>query len=428
MTLQTIPLLLDINKDLAQYDYVANVQYDDLTFEGKGYFDQVKAHAFDPETFYFEDTQGLCLAGLEGVIHKDVFINDHYNIVDRIYDYGLLREILALKIYVDLKSDFPEVVKELEAQLDVPSRQTYEFFRVYITKNAERYEHLIESTLKNTRDRIEARNSSESNTINDALKAALDNVHQSANAQHTGSKAAVKYSDMKLEDLEEEPLLAPYLASGGKSLAGRIFNSAVGRTFLTVFGAELFTHIVFNSAAAGLSTTFDVSTFFFGITLPFYGIYLLIIIIGHLVMRSLTSDHYGVIKYIIHYVDPKISGTSIYWAKAFDEYCAQNQLTTTPIDKAFAMLHLQQQFEDATMLKMKLEIEQDSFEAQSAAITKFIDANIDVIELRTDAIYERARARMEQEAIVRDIVDKSFNDELKKFKAIPDKAKDDIVL
>lgn len=419
MTLQTIPLLLDINKELAQYEYVANVQYDDLTFEGKGYFDQVKAHAFDPETLYSENSQGIYLAGLENVICRNVFINDHYNIVDRIYDYGLLREILALKIYVDLKRDFPEVVKELEAKIDVPSRQTYEFFRVYITKNAESYERFIESTLKNTRDRIEARNSSESNTINDALKAALNNVHQSANAQHTGNKAAVKYSDMKLEDLEEEPLLAPYLASGGKSLAGRIFNSAVGRTFLTVFGAELFTHIVFNSAAAGL---------FFGITLPFYGIYLLIIIIGHLVMRSLTSDHYGVIKYIIHYVDPKISGTSIYWAKAFDEYCAQNQLTTTPIDKAFAILYLKQQFEDATMLKMKLEIEQDSFEAQSAAITKFIDANIDVIELRTDAIYERARARMEQEAIVRDIVDKSFNDELKKFKAIPDKAKEDIVL
>lgn len=419
MTLQTIPLLLDINKDLAQYDYVANVQYDDLTFEGKGYFDQVKAHAFDPETFYFEDTQGLCLAGLEGVIHKDVFINDHYNIVDRIYDYGLLREILALKIYVDLKRDFPEVVKELEAQLDVPSRQTYEFFRVYITKNAERYEHFIESTLKNTRDRIEARNSSESNVINDALEVALDNVHQSANAQHTGNKAAVKYSDMKFEDLEEEPLLAPYLASGGKSLAGKIFNSAFGIAFLTILSVEIITHIILNSATSGI---------FVKITLPMYVIYLLITIIGHLGRRSLTSDHYGAIKYIIHYVDPKVSGTSIYWAKAFDKYCEQNQLSTTPIDKAFAMLYLQQQFADATMLKMKLEIEQDSFEAQSAAITKFIDANIDVIELRTDAIYERARARMEQEAIVRDIVDKSFNDELKKFKAIPDKAKDDIVL
>lgn len=419
MTLQTIPLLLDISKELAQYDYVANVQYDDLTPEGKGYFDQVKAHAFDPETFYGENLHGIYLAGLEGMISRNVFFNDHYNIVDKIYDYALLREILALKIYVDLKRDFPEVVKELEANLDVPSRQTYEFFRVYITKNAEHYEHFIESTLKNTRERIEALNSSESNVINDALKEALDKVQQASNAQRTGNKVAVKYADMKLEDLEEEPLLVPYLASGGKTLAGKIFNSPVGRTFLIILGTELITRIVFNSFAAGL---------FFGITLLFYAIYLLIVILGHLLKRSLTSDIYGVIRYIKGFVDPVVPGTSIHWANAFDKYCDQNQLATTPIDKVFAMLYLQQQSEDATVLKAKLEIEQDNFDAQSAAIAKFIDANIDVIEFRTDAIYERARARMHNDKLARDAINNAFNDELKKFKATPAKAKDDIVL
>lgn len=422
MTLQTVPLLLDINKDLAQYDYVANVQYDDLTPEGKGYFDQVKAHAFNPETFYGENTQGIYLEGLEGVIRRKVFINDHYNIVDRIYDYGLLREILALKIYVDLKRDFPEVVKELEANLDVPSRQTYEFFRVYITKNAERYERFIEAILKNTRERIEARNSSESNVINDALKAALDKVQQASNAQRTGNKVAVQYADMKLEDLEDEPLLVPYLASGGKTLAGKIFNSPGGRTFLIILGTELITLIVFNSFAAGL---------FFGITLLFYAIYLLIVMMKHASERFFTSHDTKLdrmIRYINGHVNPIVPGTSILWAKAFDKYCAQNQLATTPIDKAFAILYLQQQFADATMLKAKLEIEQDNFDAQSAAIAKFIDANIDVIEFRTDAIYERARARMHNDKLARDAINNAFNDELKKFKATPAKAKDDIVL
>lgn len=422
MTLQTVPLLLDINKDLAQYDYVANVQYDDLTPEGKGYFDQVKAHAFDPETFYGENTQGIYLAGLEGVIRRNVFINDHYNIVDRIYDYGLLREILALKIYVDLKRDFPEVVKELEAHLDVPSRQTYEFFRVYITKNAGRYERFIEAILKNTRERIEARNSSESNVINDALKAALDKVKQASNAQRTGNKVAVQYADMKLEDLEEEPLLVPYLSSVGKTLAGKIFNSPGGRTFLIILGTELITLIVFNSFAAGL---------FFGITLPFYVIYILIVMMKHASERFFTSNDTKLdraIRYINGHVNPIVPGTSILWAKAFDKYCAQNQLATTPIDKAFAILYLQQQFADATMLKAKLEIEQDNFDAQSAAIAKFIDANIDVIEFRTDAIYERARARMHNDKLARDAINNAFNDELKKFKATPAKAKDDIVL
>lgn len=418
MTLQTIPLLLDINKDLAQYDYVANVQYDDLTFEGKGYFDQVKAQAFDPDTFYGENTQGLYLAGLEGVIRRNIFINDHYNIVDRIYDYDLLREILALKIYVDLKRDFPEVVKELEAQLDVPSRQTYEFFRVYITKNAERYERFIESTLKNTRERIEAR----SNVINDALATALDKVQQASDAQRTGNKVSVPYADMKLEDLEEEPLLVPYLTSGGKTLAGKIFNSPGGRTFLIILGTELITLIVFNSFAAGL---------FFGITLPFYVIYLLIVMMKHASERFFTSHDTKLdrtIRYINGHVNPIVPGTSILWAKAFDKYCAQNQLATTPIDKAFAILYLQQQFADATMLKAKLEIEQDNFDAQSAAIAKFIDANINVIEFRTDAIYERARARMHNDKLARDAINNAFNDELKKFKATPAKAKDDIVL
>lgn len=422
MTLQTVPLLLDINKDLAQYDYVANVQYDDLTPEGKGYFDQVKAHAFNPETFYGENTQGIYLEGLEGVIRQKVFINDHYNIVDRIYYYGLLREILALKIYVDLKRDFPEVVKELEANLDVPSRQTYEFFRVYITKNAERYERFIEAILKNTRERIEARNSSESNVINDALKAALDKVQQASNAQRTGNKVAVQYADMKLEDLEDEPLLVPYLASGGKTLAGKIFNSPGGRTFLIILGTELITLIVFNSFAAGL---------FFGITLPFYVIYLLIVMMKHASERFFTSHDTKLdrmIRYINGHVNPIVPGTSILWAKAFDKYCAQNQLATTPIDKAFAILYLQQQFADATVLKAKLEIEQDNFDAQSAAIDKFIDANIDAIEFRTDAIYKRARTRMYNEALARDAIDNAFNDELKKFKATPAKAKDDIVL
>ena len=80
------------------------------------------------------------------------------------------------------------------------------------------------------------------------------------------------------------------------------------------------------------------------------------------------------------------------------------------------------------MLKAKLEIEKDNFEAQSAAIAKFIDANIDVIEFRTDAIYERARARMYNDELARDAVDDAFNAELKKFKATPAKDNDNIIL
>lgn len=422
MTLQTVPLLLDINKDLAQYDYVANVQYDDLTLEGKSLFDQVKAKAFDPETFYGEHTDNIYLAGLEGIIRRNILINDYYNVIGNVYDYDLLREILALKIYVDLKRDFPEVVKELEAHLDIPSKQTYEFFHVYITKNAERYERLIEATLKNTRERIEARDSKKSDVINDALEAALDKVQQASDAQRTGNKVAVQYADMKLEDLVEEPLFAPYLAAGGKTLAGKIFNSAVGRTFLIIMGAELFTLMVFNSFAAGM---------FFAMTLPFYCIYLLIVMVQHAGTHFFTSNDTkleSAIKYINGHVNQIVPGTSILWPKAFERYCAKNQLATTPIDKAFAIIYLQEQFEDATMLKAKLEIEKDNIEAQMDAINKFIDANVDVIEYRTDAIYERARARMYNEELARNAVDDAFNDELKKFKSAPAKDKDDIVL
>lgn len=422
MTLQTVPVLLNVNPELTQYDYIYNVIYDDLTPEGKELFERVKAKDFDPETFYGENTDSIYLAGFEGVIRRNVLSNDNYKVMESVYDYDLLREILALKIYVDLKRDFPEVVKELEAHLDVPSKQTYEFFRVYISKNSLRYERFLESTLKNTRDRIEMRNGRTSDVINDALEAALSKVQQASDAQRTGNKVSVSYDDMKLEDLQEEPLFVPYLSAGGKTLSGKIFNSIAGRAFLVIMGVELIMLVVFGSLMAGL---------LFGLTLPFYSIYLLIVSVQHASSHFFTSSDTkldGAIRYINGHVNQIIPGTSILWPKAFERYCARNQLAITPIDKAFAILYLQEQFEDATMLKAKLEIERDDFEAQSDAIYKFIDANIDVIEFRTDAIYERARARMYNEELARDAVNDAFNAELKKFKATPAKDKDDIVL
>lgn len=422
MTLQTVPVLLNVNPELTQYDYIYNVIYDDLTPEGKELFERVKAKDFDPETFYGENTDSIYLAGFEGVISRNVLSNDNYKVMESVYDYDLLREILALKIYVDLKRDFPEVVKELEAHLDVPSKQTYEFFRVYISKNSLRYERFLESTLKNTRDRIEMRNGRTSDVINDALEAALSKVQQASDAQRTGNKVSVSYDDMKLEDLEEEPLFVPYLSAGGKTLSGKIFNSGVGTTFLVIMGIELVMLVVFGSLMAGL---------LFGLTLPFYSIYLLVVSVQHAGSHFFTSNDTkldGAIKYINGHVNQVVPGTSVLWPKAFERYCAKNQLATTPIDKAFAILYLQEQFEDATMLKAKLEIEKDNIDAQMDAINKFIDANVDVIEFRTDAIYERARARMYNEELARDAVNDAFNAELNKFKATPAKDKDDIIL
>lgn len=410
--------LLNIDPKLDDYTLYTSVTVKDLTVEGNRLLSKIKSGDFD-RSIYINPNQ-VILHGFPHQLMRDYFKNDYYEIIPHAR-YELLGALLACLISEDIKEHYPDACKIFTDVIKEPTDQSLEFIERIIRLDNEKYVAFVEETLMNTKNRIEGWKVTKHKALQVAFEDALATKTEIENKIRTGNPESIHFSDLKADDLEDEELFEPYLKRGASYVKYAAIYSRYGRNFLMAIGIELLALVIVHSWLALLGIL---------ITVPAYAVFILWHVVINAVSQKLSSDDKR-LKQMLHYIkkfeDTQIPATKLTWSKAFEQYCANENIVATGIDRAFAVLYFKEEYKTADALKAKLKVESGNREAQLDALVAFVTAHSPILKERTDAIYTKARKRLDIDEQTKAGVDDAFRKDLESLSKKNDSS-DDIKL